>query len=599
MKPLIFSDPEKCVGCNRCTRFCPIETANITAIDESGNIKVNIDNDKCIGCGACVATCHHGARSYYDDTERLIADLKTGKPISLIVAPAFRPSLDKAGRILTWLRDLGVRRIYDVSVGADICTWAHIRAMETMNLGPIISQPCPPIVNYCLMYKPELAQKLSPVQSPMNCVAIYMKKYEGIYDSIAAISPCIAKAHEFESTGLVQYNVTFKKLTDYIEKNGIILPMEESVFDHPREGLGSIFSMPGGLKENIEHFLDKKLRIDKRAGQSIYHALDEYALQNPNDLPDLFDVLNCADGCNDGTGCAKCGELFKSNAVMDDARQSSLLRVSKEEAKEIYSDYDRRLNLDHFLRSYRPAPVNTPDLSEAQIDEAFRSMGKTTYTEKTFDCGACGSEKCIQMARKIALKVNIPENCAQKSRDDIKHDHKLLLETQNKNVESVTCISNDIRNIKESTDVITDNLSAVNSSISAFTDMAKVISSIAAQINIISLNASIEAARAGEHGKTFSVIAAEIRRLSESSKATVSQSANMSKAATDSVAKMNSVAHSILDAVQTAHSNIEKVASGVDTEPSPIKPFTMTFNPRPAATPPKPWNPASTTPKYK
>ena len=561
MRNLIRNDMHLCVGCNRCIRFCPVEGANI-AYHDGAEIKVKVDNTQCIVCGACIDTCQHDSRGYFDDTERFLADLRNGVSISLFAAPAIRTNHENWGRLLTWLRQKGVKHIYDVSLGADICTWAHIRYIQQYKPKTVVTQPCPAIVNYILIHNHPLIKYLSPVHSPMLCTAIYMKKYENIHDKIAALSPCIAKTNEFDVTGYVEYNVTFKKLFEYIKNQNIQLPQQESGFDSMDSALGCLYPMPGGLKENVEFYLGKALRIDKSEGTAIvYKALKEFSHQHERCFPDILDVLNCQEGCNLGTGCIHERDIFEINTVMDWARRDVVESRDKDEFDAVFEEYDRTLDLNLFIRKYSPMSARNYQVSHSQIEEGYAILGKSTHKEKKFDCSACGADSCHDMARQIALGLNVPENCIQKVRDDVHKEHEAVLATTASNVQNIQGILTDISKVKEISDEITQSITGINAAIAEFSGMSKNIDKIAMQINLISLNASIEAARAGEFGKAFNVVAEEIRRLANSSKETVAETEEVIAHATNSIEGINGMVSQIGNEVEKAYNNINEISA--------------------------------------
>ena len=86
-------------------------------------------------------------------------------------------------------------------------------------------------------------------------------------------------------------------------------------------------------------------------------------------------------------------------------------------------------------------------------------------------------------------------------------------------VENLTSVNNDC---VAAFDSIFEGIASVEGSANRISDASELISSIAGQTNLLSLNASIEAARAGDAGRGFSVVAEEIRKLSDESEQNVS-----------------------------------------------------------------------------
>lgn len=606
---MIIFNPAKCVSCNNCVRVCPSVEANTVEHDENGKTIFNINPDKCISCGACVKVCSHKSRTYADDTERFWEDLKKGVKIVGICAPAIKVSFDGCWRgVLEYIQKNGVDKIYDVSFGADICTWAHIRYLEKHPGEKLISQPCPAIVNYIRKFCQESLKHLSPVQSPMLCTAIYLKKYLGETAKIVAFSPCIAKRDEFIETGIIDYNVTFERLGELLKRNGVDfdkLMKTRSNFEFAGAGgqMGAIYPRPGGLKACLELENPHLNVITSEGTDSVYKNLSMYAQVNERDLPDVFDVLSCDKGCGSGPAIGKQMSIYRMSGIMNGIEKynrTKRVKFDRKHRDKQFLQFDKMLKIEDFVRQYKPDDITEISVTDEQIDEMLTKMGKHTDTERNYNCHSCGFATCREMATAILKGVSDVSSCRQYMQLQA-DNHRRHIEEANSSIAEVTgelkqVVANLTENIGEvktaaghiselnSTnfdqisglsdilgellklnDNINDAIQSINESVAGFSETTQNVSEIARKINILSINASIEAARAGEAGKGFAVVAHEVGNLAGHSQTAVTEAEESNQLVFGDINTVNTILKTVTEKMDEIRQMMTRVSDNITT----------------------------------
>jgi len=528
---VIDIDDSKCVNCNKCIRDCPVNYCNNGSKEDAdthaGHIDLNFD--MCIGCGACIRACTHGARVILDDIDAFISDLRRGVKMVAVVAPAIAASFpNKYFHFNTWLKSLGVEAVFDVSFGAELTVKSYLEHIKKNNPKLVIAQPCPAIVTYVQIYRPELIPYLAPAHSPMLHTIQMVKEYYPQYRNhkFAVISPCVAKKREFEETRLGDYNVTMAKLDDYINDHRIDLTkFEPSDYDNPSAERAVLFSSPGGLMRTAMREvpgIDDNIR--KIEGPGVYHYLDHLGDSVKAGInPLLIDCLNCEHGCNGGPGTNQVNTSVDELEYIINTRSEELKNMyaqAEQEQPGLLSEqidaywkpglYDRRyLNLRDNNTTKMP--------SEQQIQDIYREQLSKTAEQDILDCGACGYGSCKEMA--VALHNNLTHSglCFMKHQIDLTEGEKSLREKSTAHETFATSLFKSVEAMVGDVNETAALMQVVNTETKEMSDMIAVIAKIARQTNMLALNASIEAARAGTHGKGFAVVAEEVRNLAKTS----------------------------------------------------------------------------------
>lgn len=117
---------------------------------------------------------------------------------------------------------------------------------------------------------------------------------------------------------------------------------------------------------------------------------------------------------------------------------------------------------------------------------------------------------------------------------------------------SIEMVSFGVQNVLSSNTKILEEVNQATESTKGTDDILKFVQNVSNQTNLLGLNAAIEAARAGEMGKGFSVVAQEIRKLSNTS--------------SESIKKIDSVLRKIEESVNNISSKVNESSSFFETQ---------------------------------
>lgn len=437
----IYIDDDKCVNCHACITACPVKYCN----DGSGDT-VSVNDNMCIACGKCIEACSHDARIYKDDFNEFLSDVKKGVETIAIVAPSAASNFqDNYLKLNGWLNNLGVKAVFDVSFGAELTVKSYLDYFMNENPQTIIAQPCPAIVCYIQLYKPQLIKYLAPVDSPMVHTMKMVKEFHKEYENhkILVVSPCIAKKREFEETGFGDYNVSFKSIESYLKDENLSFKDFEPIdYSNPPAERAVTFSTPGGLLQTAERWIpDLRNSTRKIEGNPLVYDYLESLEKNILDkkAPLLIDCLNCEAGCNAGTMSISKEKSFdeieywinKRNKKMQEQYKLKYGSDIKQTNAYIHATIEEYWKPDLYNRSYVNLwqNINLAYPDESEIDAIYRRMHKYSKDD-IYNCSACGYGNCEMMATAIFNKLNRPENCHFYLSTENEESHKEVKQNQ-------------------------------------------------------------------------------------------------------------------------------------------------------------------------
>ena len=387
--PVVRTESNRCKRCYACVRNCPVKAIKV----EDG--QASVTEASCIVCGACKNVCSQQAKIIRRDANEVRQLLGKKGAVVALMAPTFTASFDYSpDLVLGAMKTAGFTHVCEVAHGAELVAQEYNRMFANKRLAePLITSPCPAVINLIEKHFPRLVQQLIPVVSPMIAAARLARKLYGERISVIFIGPCVAKKSEINHpsvAGDVDYVLTFSELKELLSELDINpSTVEPAKFDGPGASLGSAFPLAGGLLKaaGLDNDILEEQFVVVEGRQEVMETLQ--AIEAKQFSPALVDILFCR-GCIDGPDLHSPLSLSqRKKKVIDYVRQKR-----PEPEKTMEGDQVK------LSRKFIAQAKKTSKPNEQEIRDILKATGKFNLADE-LNCSACGYDTCRDKATAV------------------------------------------------------------------------------------------------------------------------------------------------------------------------------------------------------
>lgn len=214
--------------------------------------------------------------------------------------------------------------------------------------------------------------------------------------------------------------------------------------------------------------------------------------------------------------------------------------------------------------------VNQTAESAAAITEISANISSINSEIKKLDdqvaSGSIESEKALSRMNELEKRM-LNQTNALSHIEEYSHHISTALGTMDERIsenrQSIETLVQNSNNGMQQMQATTTAISKVSDSVDQIKTMIQLINGIAAQTNLLAMNAAIEAAHAGESGRGFAVVADEIRKLANNSASNAKQISNTIKDIIITIGESSESGKKLTSSFTKISEDIKQIDSGL------------------------------------